>query len=397
MAVREHDVRLEVNGRELRAPISYSIDVDLLQPADAFSMAFPLDLASWTACRLDSEFTATIDGVPAITGYIDSLRDSGDGTFTVEGRDRSGRLVDESVEGAGRSIIGARLSAVLAEIVEPWGFSVTLDASLDRRLRRGSGKKAKAGGEPALTFVQSQAVPQRIEAGTSKWEAIERVCRPLGLIPWSSADGKQLIVAKPNYTQEPQFQFFETVNDGSNVERMSLSRSVASRYSVIEVSGSGRPPGTFTPEFIPAFPGQKKPKFVRRNRIGVAYDGPGAEGIGEDFQRRKRLFVVSEALSEEDAKAEAVRILARGKASARTVDVMTLGHGQVLEGASETTLYAPDLIARCYKEAETSPEDGAPAVLVDAHFYITRVTYSSSRDAGEQTALSLVPVGTELT
>ncbi|WP_428264798.1 phage baseplate assembly protein [Haliangium sp.] len=395
MPRREHEVTFEVGGRAVRTPLSYSIDVDLLQPADAFTLAFPLDAHTWRCIPLDAEVQVAIDGVPVLNGFVDSLRDNGDGTFVAEGRDRSGRLVDESVPGAGFAVANKRLSEVVEDLVAPWYTGVTFSNAADRRLRRGRGKKSPAGKEPALTRQERLATAQRIEAGTTRWEALERFLRPLQLLAWSTADGRELVLARPQYDQAPQYELFETLA-ASNVKRMSLSKSVAGRYALLEVSGSGRPPGVPAPPFIPTFPGQKRPKYVARNRIGVARDGPADDGTGEDFIHPKRLFVVSEALSTAEAQLEAERALARGRVQARQLEVTVPGHGQWLDGASAPTLYAPDTVAIVRKEVEAAPGDDAPAVLVDASFYCTRVTYQGSRD-DEQTTLGLVPLGTFLT
>lgn len=395
MTRREHRVTVEVGGRAVRTPLSYSLDVDLLQPADVFSLTYPLDAQTWHQIPLDAEVRIAIDDTPVMHGLVDGLRDLGDGTFTVEGRDRTGRLVDESVPGAGLRVANQDLSEVVKTLVEPWYRAVTFSNAADRTLRRGPGKKAQAGTEPALTRAQRLATAQRIEAGTSRWEALDRILRPLQLLAWGSADGETLVLARPQYQQAPQYQFFETPS-ASNVIRMSPSKSIASRYSQIEVSGSGRPPGIPAPPFIPTYPGQKRPKYVNKNRLGVVRDGPNEDGTGDDFRHPKRLFVVSEALSVAEAQLEAERVLARGRVQARQVEVTAPGHGQWLDGASALTLYAPDTIASVRKEVERSPGDDTPTVLVDAAFYCTRVTYQGSRD-DEFTTLALVPLNTLLT
>jgi len=187
-----------------------------------------------------------------------------------------------------------------------------------------------------------------------------------------------------------------TLDRGSNMLSMSFERSTASRYALLEVSGLGRAPGALQPPFVPSFPGETRPRAVAQNRIGRATDGPNnADGTGGDFIHPKRLFVVSEALSIDEATREARRTMARGLANARTVEVTAPGHGQLVEGALAPTLFAPDTIATVYKEIEKGPGDDSAAVLVEARFYVTHVRFSSARDQ-EQTEVSLIPLGTEL-
>jgi hypothetical protein len=66
---------------------------------------------------------------------------------------------------------------------------------------------------------------------------------PPGAHRLGAADGETLVVASPKYNQAPQWDFYETLARGSNVLSMSFERSTASRYALIEVSGSGRAPG----------------------------------------------------------------------------------------------------------------------------------------------------------
>jgi prophage tail gpP-like protein len=281
---------------------------------------------------------------------------------------------------------------VILELVRPWFERVEFSNAKDRALRRGEGKQARAGREPALTAAQVRAMGQRIEAGTARWEGVERILRPLGLLAWGSADGKTLVVASPNYTQAPQYEFFETVQNGSNVTRLSLTKSTTSRYAQIVVSGSGRPLRVSAPTVqTPA--GQQRAEEVRGNRVAMALDNPGSkDGTGLDFLHPKRLFLATEGLTIEEAQREAERALARGRARAREVEVTVPGHGVVLDGAHQTTLYAPDTVATVYKEIEAAPGDDTPQTIVDTNFYVTRVNYQGTREGGESTSLSLVPL-----
>lgn len=316
--------------------------------------------------------------------------------MVIAGRDRAGRLVDESIPGANMAIAGKLVSDVLLDLVSPWFSRIEFSNAADRRLRRGSGKQVTSGREPAITFQQFRAIGRVINAGTSRWEAVERVLTPLGLLAWGSADGETLIVASPNYGQGTQYEFFETAAS-SNVKKMQLGKSTANRFAQLVVSGSGRQLGEPAPVFVPTFSGDRPPKFVRGNRIGIARDNPESDdGTGLDFKYPKRLFVVSEAQNMGEAQKEADRAMARARVNARTVEISAAGHGQLLDGASEVTLYAPDTIARVYKEVETAPDDDVADVLVDENLYITRVQYTGTREE-QQTMISLVPLGSLLT
>ncbi len=388
------DVAIEVEGRLLPTPIEYQIDIDLLTPADALSFTVPLDAATLAQVPLDGEVTAYIDDAAVLSGFIETTDITAANTIEVSALCRCGRLVAESVDGAGFSVLGERLSRVLARVAGPWFSSIVFSNARDRRLRIGRGRKARAGQEPALTLGDRLASVQRIEAGTARWTALERIARALQLLAWSSGDGTSLVVARPQYDQEPQYEFFET-RAASNVTALTLSRSVAGRYAQVEVSGSGFPPGISPPPQFSTTLGIAAPRFVSRNKIGAVLDGPNPDGTGLDFRHPKRLFVVSEAISQAEAQIEAQRWAARARAKARVVSASVPNHGQIRQGTQYRSLYTVDTVARIIKTIDAAPGDDGEFELLNAPLYTTRVTYRGSRDA-EETALEFVPLGTLL-
>lgn len=388
-----HRVRLLIDGRQLEQPLSYSVDVDLLQPADAWSITLPRTADSLRLAAVDAPARVEIDGVPVLTGFVGEVSLSR-AEIQVRGRDRVGRLVDESIPGANYQIRDRRLSEAVRDLVQPWFTRVAFSNAVDRRLRRGRGRKAPTGREPALTAAERRAVPRHIDAGTTRWAAVESLLKPLRLVAWASADGATLICARPHYGQEPQYDFFETV-EASNVLSVTWSRSVETRYALIEVSGSGRPVGVPPPPVV-TLPGRKPPKRVNRSRIGIAKDGPASDGTGGDFRHPKRLFVVSDALSLDEAQAEAERTLNRQRASAQTIQVAAPAHGQIRPGARQPTLFTVDTVARVRIDAERSVADRRPETIVASSMWVSRCVYRADRRT-EQTEISLLPLGTEIT
>ena len=215
------------------------------------------------------------------------------------------------------------------------------------------------------------------------------ILEPLRLLAWPSGDGKDLVIASPNYTQVPQYSFEERFSR-SSVKRISRRRSTQDRYKTYEVSGSGRPAGTPLPSFEPAFAGQKRPKFISRNRIGIAQDTTG------DFQVDKRLFIVSEAMSQGEAQELAERVRGQGLVHAEQIRVTVPGHGQTRPGTSVRTLYTFDTLAHVVRTIEAVPGNEREEVLIDADYYVQRVNFTSDRDGGEVTELSLGLVGVPL-
>ncbi len=382
--VVEYDVRIAVAGITLRRPLDYHVEVDLLEPADAFSFVLPLDKQTWHRAEPDSEvviFIAAAGTETAIlSGFIDDRKDRGDGRFEVSGRDRTGRLVQESVPGAGLRVGGQLLGDVAHQIVAPWYPKIIFDNARNRRLVRGRGPQSRAGKEPALTAKQAKTIPRRIAAGTPRWSALQRFLSPLELLAWGQADGEALVIARPHYEQEAQYEFFETLAGPTNVLHMGYGESVADRFASIETGGTGRRTST---------------REGAANRAGIARNGPNPDGTGEDFQHPKRLFVPTEARSAAEAQREAERILAERDAGGRVCSIRARGHGQTRPGASRPVIFAPDTVCRARKEVEKSPTDGRPAALFDSKWYVTAVTYSGSRTE-QQSEITLVPTGTRL-
>lgn len=382
-------IDIEVDGKALRPAVDYSLDLDMLEPTDAFSATLPLDKVTVERTPLDAPFQVYVDGARVLSGWLGQSEETEDGRLILHGMDKAARLAAESVPGAGMSLGQTTLAAAVQRIVAPWFSAVEFSNAENRRLVRGGGSKARSGREPGLTSAQRRQIPRRIEAGAKRWEALMSLLEPLRLLAWSRGDGQALVIAAPNYNQAPQYYFSEELAS-SNVMSMGRRRSIDDRYSVIEVSGSGRPAGIPAPPFFPAYPGQPRPKYVNRGRIGVARDTTG------DFQREKRLFVVSEALSQGEAQELAGRMLGQGLVNAEEITVEVPGHGQERPGTSIRTLYAFDTIAHVRRVVEAAPGDDSPAVLFDRDYYVTRINMTSDRSRGEVTRLTLSPVGAAL-
>lgn len=382
-------IAIVIDAREIRPPIEYSVDLDMLEPTDAFTATMPLDKETVDRAQLDAPFQLFVEGVPLMTGWLGQSEETDDGRLIIRGMDKAARLSAESVPGAGMRLGQTTVEGSAKRIIKPWYDTIEFSNATNRRLTRGRGRKSRSGREPSISAAQRRQIPRRIEAGAKRWEALMSILEPLRLLAWSRGDGKALVIAAPNYSQAPQYSFTEEPAR-SNVLTMSRLSSIDDRYSVIEVSGSGRPAGVPAPPFSPSFPGQKRPRYVSRSRIGIARDTTG------DFQRTKRLFVVDESMSQNEAQELAERMLGQGLVTAEQIMVTVPDHGQARQGTSINTLYAFDTIAKVRRLVESAPGDDEPAVLVDANYFVTRVNMASSRGQGETTSLTLSPVGAAL-
>jgi prophage tail gpP-like protein len=299
-------------------------------------------------------------------------------TITISGRDRAGRLVDESMELI--AFKGLGLQELAQKIVGPWFSRIDLSNATNRALVMGKARGAKGGRaykEPNIP--RSARAYRKVEPGETRWGVLEYFLREMELLAWPSADGKALIIGKPNYDQEPTFKFFHP-RAGSrraaegNCVSFSLRQSVGERYSQVIAVGANA--GGIVNY------GEKTVK-----RRGVASNGPGLYGIGADFTHRKVLLLSDDAVKDDaQALVRAARELAERDAQGYEITVQVAGHAQEVAGGRAPTLYACDTMA--HVESEVFGVRGL--------FLVTSVRFKRDRQQGEVTEIRLVPKGTAL-
>lgn len=373
--IANHRISIAVAGTEIKGWSSYTLDVSMLRPADSFTLTAPFSRKVWDLCTPDMPIRIFVDDVNVLTGFIDDReKPSGQDTITIAGRDRVGRLVQESAP----SIDFQKMTAtgLIRAAADPW-FTLIKTSNLEnRQVMRGRGAKVKSASEPVFLDTRRST---RIDPGQMRWTVIEEVLRQTGWLAWSSGDGLSLIVAKPNYFQPPQYRIFhpaEKTKRGSegNAISFGVADSTGDRYSKIVVVGSGQGDASNYGDGVAA-------------RIGTAKDNElTADGDGADFTAPKRLLILEDLQSRAEATAFAKREMARRKASGHRVTVTMPGHGQSYGPGARPTLYAVDTMAVVQDEMTG----------IYGEYMIASLKFSSSRDAGETTELDLIPYGTEV-
>lgn len=211
-------IRLAIGGLAHDTWDGWSIESDLLTPADAFE----LELHTKNATRLPevvkegAPCSLILDGDRVLTGQIDEFEHdiSRRGiSMRINGRDLAAPLVDCSSPFV--SMREATLAQILDQVVKPLGaYKVEIRADQAKTRRR----------------VQ-------IEPGQTAWEALLQVAEANGLWPWVEPDGR-LIIGGPDYTTPPVGALVMREDGvGNNVERLAVRRSIANRYSQITVLG----------------------------------------------------------------------------------------------------------------------------------------------------------------
>jgi prophage tail gpP-like protein len=373
-----HVVTVIVNGQQIGGWSEYHIESSIITPADSFQMHRPFSADAWLALRRDSDIRVKIDGTTILRGFIDKrVRKAREGIIEISGRDRAGRMVDESAPQIDYS--GMQTIDAVKRLASPWFDTVTLSDAKNRILRRGKGRRVASGNEPVVTIGIRTPRHGTVHPGMSRWQVIHEIASRENLMAWSTADGEELFIGLPNDRQAPQYLFAHAA-DGSllrgTVTDLVITEDDGDRYSLIMVAGSG---------------GQSDTNYgenVSDNR-GRVFDSPfnKIDGTGRDFIHPKRMFMPErDFASFGDAQRVAENEQARRDFHRHSVRVDAPLHGQFLGTAS--TLFSPNCVARVIDEEQTP--------TLDDNYLIVSCSYNSTHDQGESTSMHMVPVGTRI-
>jgi prophage tail gpP-like protein len=373
---RRHNVTLRVGGKLVEAWTSYQVALSMLHAADQFSLSIaPYDRALRELCAPDRDVQVLLDDVAMISGFIDSRPRRGSragAEMTITGRDKGGRLIDESAPLVTYNGLG--ILDLARKLAAPWFENVVLSNATNRRLIRGKGAAlAGVAREPAIDT--SPRARKNVEPGESRWQVLTSFLEEAGLLAWSSADGKTLIVGLPNYEQAAQYRFVAGGPDSleTNVLDWAVEDDIGERYSQITVCGASRGDS--------ANYGANVTK-----RRAVVVDGPLAHGTGNDFFFPKRLIISDGDVRDmKQAKTRAEKEQAERDGTSHAVNLTVPYHAQWQGAAAVPVLYAPDTIARVVIEEED----------IDADYLITDVSFTGAKES-ETTSIRLVPKGTRL-
>lgn len=373
-----HVITAIVNGQQIGGWTSGSIESSMITPADSFVLRMPFALSAWHTLRRDSHITIRADGVTMLDGFIDRrIRQGKAGVIEIHGRDRVGRLLDESAPAI--NYTGLTIKQAIERLISPWFSGDPIISNADnRRLRRGKGRRVAAPTEPVVTINVRVPRKGKVHPGESRWQIIHEIVSRAGLIAYSSSDGKQFFVGKANPDQAPQYLFTLGAPGSSTrttVKDLIITEDDGDRFSLYMTGGVG---------------GQSDVNYgsnvVARN--GVVFDNPfnRADGTGRDFLFPKRMYLPERAFEDfHDADRVARLEQQRRDMKRHVVSIHAATFGQNL-GSSSPTLFAPDTVARVIDEE----------IGLDDLYLIYACTYSFARDTGDFTTMHCVPQGTEI-
>lgn len=362
--------------------IDYQVSNDMLELADGWSIHLPFSWRGWQHAAPDNPIIIELNGAPILTGLIDDserVRSRADGSaIALSGRDRGGRLVDESAPLV--SIAGMGILELGRAMAGFWFNEVTLQNATNRRLRGGGAgaQQARVSREPAID--QGHGAKKKITPGETRSQVLGHYLEKAGLLGWSSADGRQFVIGRPNYDQEPQFEVRSPIQGskappGRDAIMLRHKESTGERYARITVLGTGQGDST------------NHGKNVRRRN--VVRQGPNEDGTGKSFIIPKELIILDEDLpTAKEAEERAEREMALRESTSLQANALMAGHSQAMASGVAAN-WSPDRMVRLVDEeieAKGNPRE----------WLITRVEFAGSRSAARTTQLTLVPKGTDL-
>lgn len=219
MPTPDNTVSLLIGGKKHSSWTSYSIDSDLLTPADAWDVRLVKPAGKMPdSIKSGAAVEVRVGSDTVLVGYVDNVKrrtGKAQKSLAISGRDLAAILRDCSAP-----IFTAKqvtLQEVVTNIVRPLGI---------KKIR------IDAGSEPATTWDKISVDP-----GDTAWDALVHAAEGEGLWPWFDPDGT-LVVGGPDYNAAPVASLIMR-NDGkgNNVEWFDEDLSIAERYSDVTVLG----------------------------------------------------------------------------------------------------------------------------------------------------------------
>lgn len=212
MSADANSVELLVSGRLYGGWTRLAIQRSIEQVAGGFALDLtrrwpgadlPVGIVAGLACQV------RIGGEPLITGYIDTVETdlaAERASLRVEGRDKTGDLVDCSALHKTGAWRGATLHQIASDIAAPFGIRVNLDADVK---------------EPFKRFA--------LDDGERAFDAIERAARLRGVLVTSNETGDLVL------TRASTAHSGVTLKEGLNLKAISATHSWRERHSVVQV------------------------------------------------------------------------------------------------------------------------------------------------------------------
>ncbi|RQZ74794.1 phage tail protein [Burkholderia glumae] len=260
MATPDETVSVLIGGHVHSKWTAYSIDSDLLTPADAWEVRLAKPNGPMPASvAAGSPVQVKVGTDTVLVGYVDGVRrrtGKSQKSLAIHGRDLAAILRDCSAP-----IFSAKqvtLQDVVASIVRPLGIT---------KIRIDTAKEI-----PAWDKVS-------VDPGDSAWDALVHAAEGEGLWPWFDPDGT-LVIGGPDYNAAPIATLvLREDGNGNNVEWFDEDLSIAERYSDVTVLAQSH--GTRAERAKNAIKATVKDTQVTvyRPKVYVDHDAPNLDAV----------------------------------------------------------------------------------------------------------------------
>ncbi|WP_229224331.1 phage baseplate assembly protein [Duganella sp. SG902] len=328
---------LLVAGQAHAAWEAYTIDSDLLTPADAWQFAVSGQGRTLPAyVKSGAEMQVRVGNDLVLTGRIDRVRrvlKKGVRTYQISGRDSAAQLVDCSAPVFVRKM--STLKEIVTNIVRPLGI-------------------AKVRMQTSTETTQREKI--NVEPGDTAWEVLRNAAEAEGLWPWFDPDGT-LVIGGPDYTTPP-VAVLSANPDDCNIESLEIDDDIVDRFSEITVLGQTH---------------ATKAQGGKHNLKGVAKD------TGITWSRPK-IVVDHETDTAELCKDRAAKLMGDSRLRAFEMQITVKGHRINAPGQpGDGMLWQPGQRVRVVSDA-----DG-----IDAIYFLMARKFQRSRGYGTTTDLTL--------
>ena len=348
--MKRADVRVTVGGQELRDWESYELTSSMREASSTCSLTAGHDKDRKDALAPGAKVQVTIDRRPVFAGFVTT-------------RSLRGHRVEIGCHDILWPLLrgSAPLSRIASQTIESFaelltGLPVVFSNAANRDLYRRRGRKT--GKEPPV--LNARAAPIKIPPGDTKWQVLSEMLRRASLLAWAQGDGKAIVLAKPNFSQEPRYSFSLDPAGKSTCSDIGVEETIEAGYRAVTVVGTSR----VSPESS-----QSSGKSLRR----------GATASDPTYPLDIQATAIEEVRSIDDAQSIADAHLADGVSERLKCTVQAFGNS--LAGR----IYAIDTTAQVSDKRNGFAET----------MYITSVTLSGNR-ATETATLELVPLGTRI-
>lgn len=388
------ELHLPDYGITLNTFRSYSFASNFLTPCDAFSLTIGDDSSGDELLKKllpGIECSLSVDGKTQATGFVEevtinSSRDAGT-EISIEGTDVLGPVVASDMNPKVNFIPTKTVFDVISQVFGDFGFtSITEDPDADRDLKTGlnrSSRVSRRTGKLKKFTLSHQLKPYE---GEGCFSFCARVAQRRGLWIWASADGANIIVGKPDFTQAARYKLVHKRNGGAsnNVLQSSVTRSASDQPSIIVARGYT---GTGDLKYGQLHAYGVNPSVEDNGQlVKIISDQPGARGVQTSYPYvpfPTKFARPIYAFDGESRNLDQLELYVKRELSLRQRKALTahyLVEGHVNEGhvwATDTVVSVDDDVSNIHEP-----------------MYVLGRTFTKSRESGTQTHLELIRLNT---